>query len=346
MLYKRLLIISVLLIALVLSSFAAPLAAQDNELVIAVAIEPVSLDAWRGFAETGGPGFLNVVEQLVSRDFATGEIIPVLATSWEQIDDTTIQFQLREGVQFHDGSPFNAEAAATSINYAFDEDNAFDILDFVGGSMSAEAVDEFTLNVFTADPDPTLLNKMYFVVISSAQQLNDDPDSYSTELIGTGPYRFVDWSRGESITYEANPDWWGNDNPDEAGGQISYDTLTFRFLGEEQVRAAAVEAGEVDIAQFVTPDQCAAADDISEIRCESGPSVETIFIRMDTNSPMFSDVRVRRALQLAIDKELIIDTILGGAATVSGQIINETALGTQSSFDALPLRPRRGTQIA
>ena len=135
-------------------------------------------------------------------------MVPLLATAWEWIDDRTIQFTLREGVSFHDGSYFNAAAAATSINHTFDPENAFDLLDFVG-SMSAEAVGDYTLNVSTPEPDPILLNKMYFVPIGSAQQLMDDPDSYHTNLIGTGPYRFVEWSSGESITYEANPDWWG-----------------------------------------------------------------------------------------------------------------------------------------
>ena len=77
------------------------------------------MDAWRGFAETGGPGFLNVVEQLITRDFASGEMVPLLATAWELVDDRTIQFTLREGVSFHDGSAFNAEAAAASINHTF-----------------------------------------------------------------------------------------------------------------------------------------------------------------------------------------------------------------------------------
>ena len=204
---KTVLMISLLLL-LLLPTMGA-LQAQDNTLVIAVGIEPVSMDSWRGFAETGGPGFLNVVEQLVTRDFASGDMVPLLATAWELVDDRTIQFTLREGVSFHDGSAFNAEAAAVSINHTFNPDNAFDLLDFVG-SMSAEVVGDYTLNVSTPEPDPILLSKMYFVPISSAQQLMDDPDSYSTNLIGTGPYRFAGWSRGESITYEANPDWWGS----------------------------------------------------------------------------------------------------------------------------------------
>ena len=275
---KTLLIISLLLLLL-----PAALQAQDDTVVIAVGIEPVSMDVWRGFAETGGPGFLNAVEQLVTRDFDSGEMVPLLATSWEWIDDRTIQFTLREGVSFHDGSAFNAAAAAASINHTFDPENAFDLLDFVG-SMSAEAVGDHTLNVSTPEPDPILLSKMYFVPIGSAQQLADDPDSYHTNLIGTGPYRFVEWSSGESITYEANADWWGHGMAEEAGGEVSFQRAVYRFLPEDQVRTAAVQAGEAHIAQYITAEQCAELGMSDSASCQSAATVETIFIRMDTNS--------------------------------------------------------------
>jgi peptide/nickel transport system substrate-binding protein len=315
-----------------------PAIQPSGEVVIAVAIEPVSMDAWRAFGETGAPGFRSVVEQLVALDFGTGDIRPLLATSWERLDDKTIRFKLREGVTFHDGSPFNAEAAAASINWTFDEENAFDLLDFLG-PMSAEAVDEYTLDVSTPEQDPLLLQKMEFVAISSGKQLAEDPDSYHTTLIGTGPYKFAEWNKGESLVYEANPEWWGIANPADARGAISFEKGTYRVLAEDQVRTASVLADEVDIAQFVTPEQCQTIEDNGGTHCISAPSVETIFIRMDTNSPMLRDVRVRKALQLAIDKELIIETLLGGAATPAGQIVNATAAGHNPDLAPYPYDP-------
>ena len=307
-----------------------------EEVIIAVGIEPVSLDAWRSFAGTGGPGFRNAIEQLINRDFTTGAFVPILATSWERMNDTTIRFTLREGVTFHDGSPFNAAAAAASINHTFDEENAFDLLDFLG-TMSAAAVDEYTLDVSTPEPDPILLGKVEWVGISSAKQLAEDPDSYHTEIIGTGPYKYVEWRKGESITYEANPDWWGLANPDDARGAQTFKNITVRFLQEDQVRSAAVQAGEVDLAQFVTPEQCQLLDESADTSCVSAASVETIFIRMDTNSPLLSDRRARLALQLAIDKEAIVESILGGAATVASQIVNSSATGHDPSLDPVSI---------
>lgn len=309
-----------------------------SELVVAVAQEMTSLEAPLAAAETNCNGCLNVVETLVTRNFATGEIVPLLATEWERIDDSTIQFQLREGVTFHDGSPLNAAAVATSINYMFEADLVSDLRGFIGGELSAEAVDEYSVNVTAENPDPILLEKMYFVAITSAKQIEEDPDSYSTNLVGTGPYMLDEWNRGESIVYVVNPDWWGHDNPDEAGGKVSFDRLVWRFLPEDTVRAAAAQAGEVDIAQFVTPDQCNAAMGDESLRCASVASVETMFARMG-NQKLFEDVRVRKALNLAIDKELIVETLLGGAATITGQIVNETATGHNADLQPYPYDP-------
>ena len=95
--------------------------------------------------------------------------------------------------------------------------------------LSSEAVSEYVVNVSAQDPDPILLEKLYFVVISSAKQINEEPDTYATKLVGTGPYMMEEWRRGESITYVVNPDWWGHDDPEAAGGTVTFDKLVYRF---------------------------------------------------------------------------------------------------------------------
>ena len=337
---------ALLLMALLVAACVAPVETgaadmMDDEmkvLTVAVAQEPTHLEATLAAAETNCNGCLNVMESLVSRNFSTGEVLPLLATGWERVDDSTIQFTLREGVTFHDGSPLNAEAVAVSINYMWEAELVNDLTGFVGGTLSAEAVDEYTVNVSAAKVDPILLEKMYFVVISSAKQIQEAEDTYSTQLVGTGPYMMEEWRRGESITYVVNPDWWGHDDPEAARGKISFDKLIWRFLPEDTVRAAAAQAGEVDIAQFVTPDQCSTAANDESLRCASVASVETMFARMG-NKGLFEDIRVRKAFNLAIDKELIVNTILGGAATITGQIVNATATGHNPNIQPYPYDP-------
>ena len=184
---------------------AAP--SWSGDVTIAVQSEPVSLAGWRAFGGiSGAPGYRNVVEFLITRDFrGDNSIVPELATSWERVDDRTIRFYLREGVAFHDGSSLNAEGAAQVINYIMSEELNSDLLDFVGAPMSAVAVDEYTIDVSTPDPDPILLSKMYFVGITSAKQLNEALDTYDTNLA--------------------------------ARGSVSVENLHYVFRAEEQVRA-------------------------------------------------------------------------------------------------------------
>jgi peptide/nickel transport system substrate-binding protein len=341
--------LAVLLIMALVAAGCAPVAPagsgagdmMDDEmkvLTVAVGQEPTHLEATWVAGETNCNGCRNVMEMLVRRNYETGEVLPMLATSWERIDDRTLQFTLREGVTFHDGSPLNAEAVATSINYMWEAELVNELTGFVGGTLSAEAVDEYTVNVSAAKVDPILLEKMYFVVISSAKQIQEAEDTYSTQLVGTGPYMMEEWRRGESITYVVNPDWWGHDDPEAARGKVSFDKLIWRFLPEDTVRAAAAQAGEVDIAQFVTPDQCSTAANDESLRCASVASVETMFARMG-NQGLFEDIRVRKAFNLAIDKELIVNTILGGAATITGQIVNATATGHNPNIQPYPYDP-------
>ena len=337
---------ALLLMALLVAACVAPVDTgagdmMDDEmkvLTVAVGQEPTHLEATWVAGETNCNGCRNVMEMLVRRNYETGEVLPMLATSWERIDDRTIQFTLREGVTFHDGAPFNAEAVAVSINYMWTAELRQTLTGTIGATLSAEAVDEYTVNVSAADPDQILLEKLYFVVITSPKQIQEEPETYASKLVGTGPYMMEEWRRGESLIMVANPDWWGNDDPEAGGGKISFDKLIWRFLPEDTVRAAAAQAGEVDIAQFVTPDQCKAAADDPNLRCESEASVETMFVRMG-NQGLFEDIRVRLALNLAIDKELIVNTILGGAATITGQIVNATATGHNPNIQPYPYDP-------
>lgn len=300
--------------------------------------EPRSLGAWTGFLTDSYPVLRNVEEALTNRDPVTNDLVPELATSWEQVDDLTWRFQLREGVTFHDGSPFNAEAAASSLNHTWGKDNDFIIRQYIGPEFVATAVDEYTLDVTTETPDPILPVRLYFSPISSAQHLAEHPEEYDTVPVGTGPYRFVEWARGERIVLEANPDWWGIDAEDSYGKATIADA-TMLFRQEAEVRAAMVSAGEADFARWVTAEQCAAVP-----TCSEGPGVETLMLRLDTPNPALADLRVRQAIALAIDKDSIMSQIMGGGATAA-MIAGPAATGFNPDLEPIPYDPERAAQL-
>ena len=140
---------------------------------------------------------------------------------------------------FHDGSPFNAEVAADGVNFTWSAENAFDIIQFMGPQISATVVDEMTIDVSTEEPDPILPARLYFAPLPNMVQVEERPDSLPNEPIGTGPYQFVEWVRGDHISLTAYPEWWGNGDPEAAFGQQSIKDVAVRLAaGVDRARRA------------------------------------------------------------------------------------------------------------
>lgn len=308
-----------------------------TEVTIALPEEPRTLASWNAYSNDGHPVLRNVTEALLNRDPETNELVPELATAWEQVDDTNWQFTLREGVTFHDGTEFTAETAAAGLNYVLDPENAFPMRTFLGPDVTASAVDEYTLNVETEAADPILPTRLYFVTIPSPTQLEEDLDAYETTPIGTGPYRLESWSRGQSIVLAANEDWWGLE-ADDAMGEQQISQATYVFRPETEVRSGMLTSGEADLAPRITSEQCEAAP-----ACQSTPTVETVVLRLDTPHPMLADQRIREAIALSIDKEQIMNDILGGGEVV-GQIVGPGAVG-YAELEPYPYDPERATEL-
>jgi peptide/nickel transport system substrate-binding protein len=299
-----------------------------DELVIATHAENQAMQAQQTYKEVNSPGLRNVIEQLVAMDPDTGELGPMLATGWDQVDDLTWRFTLREGVAFHDGSPFDAEAAAYAVNWVWSEDNSFHIRETMGPQISAEVVDDYTIDVSTPVPDPLIPFRMYLGGISSMQQLLDDPAAADQEPIGTGPYRFVEWRQGQDWSAELNDDWWGWE-ADDAYGSPQFERLRFVFRPEASVRSAMVETGEAHFAMFVTPEECAEAEQRDHTACVTATSDMYLFLRPDVTGahPAFEDIRVRQAIFHAIDRQAIIDNVMGAGTYPGGQMLPESATG-------------------
>lgn len=316
--------------------------AQDSEptgkIVLALTVEPDTLENWRSYSTDGHPVLRNVQEALLNRDPVTNELVGELATSWEQTDDVTWRFHLREGVTFHNGEAFNAEVAAFGINYTWSPENNFQIYQYIGPDMNATAVDEYTLDIVTDTPDPILPSRLYFSPLPSMRQVQEDPDSLPVNPIGTGPYIFSEWNRGQYIRMEANPDWWGH-TAEDAHGAVTIQEADFVFRGESAVRAAMVTAGEAQFARFLAPEDCATTP-----QCETASSVETIFLRLDTMHPAMSDIRIREAIGLAVDKQAIADQLFGGGEPAS-QLVGPSATGYNPDLEPYPYDMERAAQL-
>jgi peptide/nickel transport system substrate-binding protein len=300
-----------------ISGVSAQAAEPTGKLTISMSVEPDTLENWKAYSTDGHPILRNVQEALLNRDPVTNELVGELATAWEQTNETTWRFTLRQGVTFHNGDPFNAE------------ENEFEIYQFVGPDMTATAVDEYTLDVTTELPDPILPSRLYFSPFPNMIQVQERPDSLVTEPIGTGPYSFVEWNRGQYITITANPNWWGL-TAEDAGGTVTIKDCEFVFRAESAVRASQVTAGEAQIGRFLAPEDCATTPN-----CQSVSSVETIFLRLDTNHVAMKDIRIRQAIAFAVDKQAIADELFGGGEPAS-QLVGPSATGYNPNLEPYP----------
>ncbi|RYG87962.1 MAG: hypothetical protein EON59_05885 [Alphaproteobacteria bacterium] len=283
--------------------------AQDAHITIAVPEEPQAFDFCNS-DPTAQSRILrgNVGEGLTSRDLESGVVGPLLATTWEQQSPEVWTFKLREGVKFHDGADFNADAAAQSINRVFVDALGCSIRAQLFGSATAvaEAVDMHTLRVTLSAPDPILPLRLSALPISAPSTPND---AVTSEPVGTGPYRLAEWQRGSHIVLENFTEYWG-EQPDVA-------KATYVFRPEGAVRVGMVDTGEADIATNVSLDL------LSQPGVMSYDLPNTIIFRMDMQDEPFRDIRVRRAVGHAIDRQAMIDGFLNGAGEPASQLISK-----------------------
>ncbi|WP_432974781.1 ABC transporter substrate-binding protein [Dactylosporangium sp. CA-233914] len=295
-------------------------------LTVALAEEPRTMGSWSAVSDEGTPWIYNVEEPLVMRNAETGSVDPLLATKWSQASPTTWRFTLRQGVKFHDGTAFNAEAAAAALNYTWDKANNFALLQFMGPQITAKAAGEYELDVNTAEPDPILPSRLFFSPIFSPQTLTKK--TYDSDPVGTGPYRLAKWQRGQYLDLEPNDSWWGL-AADSGQPRPTVKNVRFTFNSESSVRSSAVQAGDADLAIQLEPAQC-------KPQCVTTGSVETILLRLDAaTNPMLKDSRVRKAIALGIDTKAIVEQYIPQGAQAS-QLVRPGVLGYNPDLKPYP----------
>ncbi|MEP3279454.1 MAG: ABC transporter substrate-binding protein [Stappiaceae bacterium] len=330
-------------IALALSAPVALAAPANGELVVAVAQEPQDLAAQGAYKEVNAPGLRNVIETLIAQDPVSGDLHGVLATAWERLDDRTVRFTLRDGVKFHDGSPMDAAAVASSINWVWSLENAFTIQEFAGsGEITASVIDDNTIEVRSSEPDPLLEFRLSLNGISSAKQLAEDPSSHFSKPVGTGPYSFGEWQPGQYWTANYNPEWWGLSADDVYGTTApDWESLKFVFRSEDAARVAMVQSGEAQISVFPSAEECDRAETTDGYSCVTGPSTTYLYGRIDHSlhaDERLKDPRIREAMFKAIDVEGLVD-LVGLASVPPGQLGPKGTVGYNPDVTAYKYDP-------
>ena len=297
-------------------------AAPSTAVRVVLAQEPPTLEACESnLTSTGVVVRSNVTEPLIERNPQTGELEPKLATEWKATTDKEWTLKLREGVTFQDGTPFNAEAAAFTIERAVNSKLGCNVEGYVFGDadLAVKAVDATTLTVTTPEPDPILPLRLSFLEVvptsTSATEKVREP-------IGTGPYKIEKWDAGQKITLSSWDGYWG-DKP-------AYAKAEYQWRSESSVRAAMITSGEADLAMGLSPD-----DNIGDLGVDY-PNNETVALRLDANEAPLNDIRVRQAINYAIDKDGIVNSLYQGKHQVAAQLVPAGIVGHNDALKGWP----------
>lgn len=305
-----------------------------GSLTIAQAQDPNNWDPIATFLLAWGSVASNIYEGLVLRD-ENLKLQPGLATSWETLDDgKRLRFHLRSGVKFSDGEPFDAEAVKFTIDRLLGPEGKKGPQQSNYTAIgSVEILDPMTVDLVLNKPDPVMITKLagYGAMMVPPKYVAEKGASFATSPVGTGPYKMVDYQPKVSITLAPNPDYWGD--------KATLDKITYRFIVEPDTQLAELQAGRIDIASNLSVASTGIVEKSPTLQLVSitGPTVNVL--RLNTARGPTTDVRVRRAMIMAVDREAIVKQILQGQAKTVTSFQSQLSFGNDPSQKPVPFDP-------
>lgn len=280
---------------------------KGGTLTIARPTDAVSLDS---MLETTAPGawvYVNILEPLLRLN-ADMELEPVLAERWEVVDDTRVRFYLRQGVTFHDGEPFNADAVVFNFERFLRSDPPARWVSLAGPIAGAEKVDDYTVDVTTSVPYGPVLRSLampyvHMVSPKAARELGED---FGRQPVGTGPFKFVEWQTDDRIVLARNDNYWGE------GPYL--DQVVFRVIPEESSRMLALRTGEVDMVLKPAPAELESLRQDPNFAVHQADGLRVVFVGFNMAMAPVDELKMRQAIAHAIDTQGILDHVLEGAA--------------------------------
>jgi peptide/nickel transport system substrate-binding protein len=271
----------------------------------------------------------HVFDHLASRDLKTGKVSPSLATSWRPLDDTTWEVKLRQGVRFHDGSPFSARDVKATFDRVLDEKNKLTARGNHLKIKSVEVLDDHTVRFKTDGPYPLFVERLTAQVIQSEKVIRDKGHEWmQRNPVGTGPYKLVRWTEKQEHLLVRNDDYWGP--------KPAFKYARVRIIPETATQIAELISGGVDVIKAVPPDQMDVIDKSGIARTASSPILRTAMLQLDqaarSGPNPFTDRRVRQAANLATDMDAVIKHVLNGLGDRTATTVNPMAFGFDASI--------------
>lgn len=311
---------------------------SSNPLIIAQGEGVSTLDAHQAIGTYTASVVFHIYDSLTRAD-ATGEVKPLLAESYSLLDDTTWQFKLHKGVEFHNGEPFNAEVVKFNVERIQNPEFRSRLAGDFAIIERVDVVDDYTVNIITKEPYPSLPLRITYLGMIPPRYVNEVGDkTLMVQPIGTGPYKFVEWAHGERVVLEANEKYFL--------GAPEIKQVEFHIIPEDNTRLIALETGKVDIITSIPPSEVSRMKDKEGLKIVSAPVSRVIYIGLDTlkGGPL-ADKQVRQALNYAVDMQEIIDKILLGQGRRLATVFLPNWSGFASDIEPYPYDPKKAKEL-
>jgi peptide/nickel transport system substrate-binding protein len=318
-----------------------------NTLVVGLVAEPVALDPAQVTDLNSNRVGRRVVETLVAFAEESTQIVPGLAESWTiSKDGLTYTFKLRKGIAFHDGTAFNAQAVKFSIERQINPEHPANKLGkypfagyFFGNVKAVEVLSDERVAFLLKEPRASFLAVLTAgaaSIVSPTAVLKLGPD-YPMKPVGTGPFKFVSWDRGQRVVLEKNASYWKF--------PVKLDRVVYRPIVEDQARLTELLTGQLDLIVGVPADYVAQLEGNQKVGLLKQTGVHVWYLGINNQKKPFDDRRVRQALNYAVDKDAIVRDVLKGTGAPSKGPVQPNTWGAEPALKAYPYDPARAKKL-
>ena len=312
--------------------------AKTKRLTVGIADTVQTLDVQK----QGSMGTMSVLSNLYDplvRRGNDGKLYPALAMEWKALDDHTWQFKLRQGVKFHNGEPFDANAVKFSIERILNPKTKSPIVELRKVDR-VDVVDNYTVNIITKQVVPNLPDSLALFggcIVPSKYIQQQGEEAFAQKPVGTGPFKFKEWQKDDHLTLVANQEYWG--------GAPRIDELVFRSLPDPADRVAALLSGQVDIINQVPADSQERVKGDPNLRLEKAAGLRLYYLSTAYEQGPTADVRVRQAISYAIDTQALIKHLLNGNGVPAAAPVTQFSFGYDPALKPYEFNPQKAKDL-